>query len=204
MRLSSRLMRSPLIGRLFAAGLAIAAGLGLAGCPVESDAPLGPVEEAVEDPAIYGLWFSNENDASTWFHIYRATDAPAGTVEVTMVSTEADNSGEMERYSGHLTRLGDLFFGNVQGPLGGGAPSGPYYIVNYRIAADGALEMRLLKGSAVQAAFAAKTLTGGTAEGKPDEYITDSSERIRAFIAASDPAQLFEAPIRLTPVKAGP
>lgn len=197
-------MPRPLARRFAGLALLLAAAWGLAGCPVESDAPVAPVEEATEDPSVFGLWFSDENDASIWFHIYRLADAPPGTIEVTIVTQEADGSGESERYAGHLTRLGELAFANVQGPLGGGAPSGPYYLVNYRIAADGALELRMLKGSTVQAAIAAKALTGGAAEGKPDEYIADSSERVRAFIAATDPAELFEAPLRLVPVKAQP
>ena len=197
-------MPRPLARRFAGLALLLATACGLAGCPVESDAPVAPVEEATEDPSIYGLWFSDENDASTWFHIYRLTDAQPGTIEVTIVTHETDGSGESDRYAGHLSRLGELAFANVQGPFAGGAPGGPYYLVNYRIAADGALELRMLKGATVQAAFAAKTLTGGTAEGKPDEYITDSSERVRAFIAATDPSELFEAPLRLVPVKAQP
>jgi hypothetical protein len=193
------------LGRLAGLVLLLAAGLGLAGCPIESDEPLGPSAEANEDPAIYGLWFAKENDAPAWFHIYRPKGAAPGAVEVVLVSLESDGAGEAERYVGHLTRLGELDFANVRGPLEGDAATGPYYLVNYRIAADGTLELRLLKEATVEAAIAAKTLAGETTDdGKPTDHVTDSAEGLRAFVAATDPALLFEAPIRLLPIKAQP
>jgi hypothetical protein len=191
--------------RLAAVVLLVVSGFGLAGCPIESDEPLGPAEQAAEDPAIYGLWFAKENDAPAWFHIYRPKGAAPGAVEVTIVSLESDGVGESERYLGHLTRVGELDFANMRGPLQGDAATGPYYLVNYRLAADGTLELRLLKEATVEAAIAAKTLAGETtADGKPTDHVTDNADRLRAFVAATDPALLFEAPIRLLPIKAQP
>jgi hypothetical protein len=191
--------------RLAAVVLLVVSGFGLAGCPIESDEPLGPAEQAAEDPAIYGLWFAKENDAPAWFHIYRPKGAAPGAVEVTIVSLESDGVGESERYLGHLTRVGEFDFANMRGPLEGDAATGPYYLVNYRLAADGTLELRLLKEATVEAAIAAKTLAGETtADGKPTDHVTDNADRLRAFVAATDPALLFEAPIRLLPIKAQP
>ena len=183
----------------------VATGLALAGCPVESDQPLSPADQAKEDPALYGLWYAKENDEPAWFHVYRPTEAAAGTIEVLIVSQGADGVGDAERYRGHLSDLDGLHFANVQGPLTGDAAGGSYYLVNYRIAADGALELRLLKEATVEAAIAADRLAGErTAEGKPTDHVTDTPERLRAFVAATDPTSLFEDPIRLEPVRAKP
>jgi len=200
--------RPPTIRRLrLAACLAflVATGFALAGCPVESDQPLGPTGQAKEDPALYGVWYATNNDSPAWFHIYRPTEAAAGTIEVVIVSQDADGGGDTEFYRGHLSDLDGLHFANVQGPVTGDAASGSYYLVNYRIAADGALELRLLKEATVEAAIAADRLTGErTAEGKPTDHVTDTPEQLRAFIAATDQTSLFEDPIRLEPIRAKP
>lgn len=202
--------RSPWIRRLRPAlGLAflVAAGLALAGCPVESDQPLAPADQATEDPALYGVWYAEneESEEPAWFHIYRPTEAPAGTIEVLIVSQGADGVGDAERYQGHLTELYGRRFASIRGPVAGEAASGPYYLVNYRIGGDGALEIRLLKEATVEAAIAANRLAGErTAEGAATDHLTDTSERIRAFIAETDEADLFEDPLRLEPVRAKP
>jgi hypothetical protein len=182
-----------------------AAGFGLAGCPIESDQPLGTADQAKEDPALYGVWFAEENDEPAWFHIYRPTEAAAGLIEVLIVSQGADGVGDVERYRGHLSEVNGLHFANVQGPITGDAASGTYYLVNYRVAADGALELRLLKEATFEAAIAANQLAGErTAEGKPTDHVTDTPERLRAFIAATDPTALFEDPMRLEPIRPKP
>jgi hypothetical protein len=185
--------------------LLLGAGLGLAGCPIESNQPLGPADQAKEDAALYGVWYAIENDSPAWFHIYRPSDANPGAIEVMIVSQDADGVGDSERYSGHLSEVGGLRFVNVRGPVAGDAPSGPYYLVNYRFAADGALELRLLREATAEAAIAADRLAGErTADGKPTDHVTDTPERIRAYIAATDPSLLFDDPIRLEPVRAKP
>jgi hypothetical protein len=185
--------------------LLIGAGLGLAGCPVESDQPLGPADQAKEDSALYGVWYANENDSPAWFHIYRPNAADPGVIEVMIVSQDANGVGDSERYSGHLSEVDGLRFVNIRGPVTGDAPSGPYYLVNYRVAADGALELRLLREATAEAAIAADRLAGErTADGKPTDHVTDTPERIRAYVAATDPSLLFDDPIRLEPVRAKP
>lgn len=200
--------RSPMFHRLrLAVCLSFLAttGFALAGCPVESDQPLAPADQAQEDPALYGLWYARENDEPAWFHIYRPTDAAAGTIEVLIVSQGADGVGDAERYRGHLSALDGRQFANVQGPVTGDVASGSYYLVNYRIAADGTLELRMLKETTFEAAIAADRLAGErTADGKPTDHVTDTPERLRAFIAATDPTLLFEDPIRLEPIRAKP
>lgn len=190
-----------------AASLALLIGIApaLGGCPVVSDQPLAPADQAKEDAALYGLWHARDNEDSAWFHIYRPTEAAAGVIEVIIVSEDDDGAGDMERYRGHLSEVDGLRFANVQGPVTGDAPDGPYYLVNYRIAGDGGLELRLLEEATVEAAIAADRLAGErTAEGAPTDHMTDTPERLRAFIASADRTALFEDPIRLEPVRAKP
>ncbi len=46
--------------------------MGLWGCPYDSLTPLGPVDEALIDPALPGIWLcSSEEDKNSWqFHFY--------------------------------------------------------------------------------------------------------------------------------------
>lgn len=194
-----RLFSRPFLAAGRRALFALVAGLGLAGCPIESDRPLEPV--GVDDPRLQGTWLAVTEDGRAFFHIFRASEAPAGSIELALVAFEADGTGENSRYAGHLSEVNGERFASMQGPFPGATPEGPYTLVNYRFAADGALELRLLSEAAVHDAIAAGRLAAEPdSDGTPGDRITDSPARIRAFLATADPATLYEKPLRLTPV----
>jgi hypothetical protein len=175
------------IRRVAACGLALL----LAGCLSESVNPVTPPEEAIEAPELLGLWQTPVEDATIYAHALRGDGY---RLQIVTVSHEKDGSGEVDAYIGHVSEVDGRRFVNLQTADTTDEPLLPYSILGYEIGADGALTVRFLSTDTLAAAVAAGHLTG---EVETDSFgtmvrLAGTGTEIAAFLAAADPATLFD------------
>lgn len=166
------------------------------GCLPESHEPVTPVDQAVEEPGLIGLWGAAIEDGAVYVHVRRG-EGPA--LQVVMISQEPDGSGEVDTYDAHVSAVGQARFVNLieSGSATSNAISGstaPYLLVGYELPSADLLTIKFLGEQPVADAIARGDLTGemdDAGEGV-SIVITDKSERIAAFLASADPATLFD------------
>jgi hypothetical protein len=193
-----RRRRYGLVARWLGLGLALSL---LTGCLVDSKNPIAPPSADAVDPEILGSWEAHGDDGAVFFHVFQPTGGVPGAVEVIAVGFEKDKSGSIDRYCGHLSRIGKQHFINLIGPVEDCAKTEgePYFFVAYDRTLDGVLTIRLMREEAVKKAIGSGKLAGDKdAGGGPTAHITAEPAAIRAFILA-DTGGLWDqalAPLR--------
>jgi hypothetical protein len=181
-------------------GIGLALSL-LTGCLVDSKNPIAPPSAEAIDPDILGTWGTRGEDGAVFFHVFQPTGGVPGAVEVIAVGFEKDKSGSIDRYCGHLSRIGKQHFINLIGPVEDCAKTEgePYFFVAYDRTPDGVLTIRLMLEDEIKKAIGSGKLAGEKdAAGGPTAHITADSAAIRAFILA-DTGSLWDkalAPLR--------
>lgn len=179
------------------AGLTLALVL-LSGCQVDSRHPIAPPDPAAADPDLLGSWAGQGEEGAYFFHVFQPAGSTPGTVEIVAVAFEKDGSGTVDRYCGHLSRVGKTSYINLQGPAADckAASKEPFFFVLYDKLPNGELDVRLMREDVVKKAIGAGTLAGEKdANGTPTSHITAAPEEIRAFLLAADTAALWDEPI---------
>jgi hypothetical protein len=178
--------------RLVASGLAL---LLLSGCLPESRNPIAPPTAAVADARVLGIWVAQIEDEVVYLHILQDKE---NIYDVVSVSHRPDGSGATDLYEGYIVKIGDRPFANLQ-PVGdtdaeGNEPAPAYFFASYELEGSDQLTVRYLAEQPLIDAIAAGKLTGEVTEDQLGRNIllTDEPARIAAFLAAADPATLFD------------
>jgi hypothetical protein len=154
-------------------------------CGVESANPLGPADKAVLDKALLGSWTSTDRKEPIDVEISLKAK---GVMRLVLTGGEKEEPLE---FQGHVTQLGALRLLNLQG-VEDGKVQGAFVFVRYAVRADGTLETWLLQDKVVSEA-----VQKGTLKGRPGSYggtvLSDTSEKIVAFVQSQRPEALFEA-----------
>jgi hypothetical protein len=181
-----------MLSRLIASGLAL---LLLAGCLPESRNPIAPPTAAVADPRVLGIWVTQVEDEVVYLHVLQDKQ---NIYDVVSISHRPDGSGATDLYEGYIVKIGDRAFANLQ-PVSeadgeGEDPAPAYFFVSYELEGNDQLTVRYLAEQPLIDAIAAGTLAGEVTQDQLGRNIllTDEPARIAAFLAAADPAALFD------------
>ncbi len=170
----------------------VATALLLLACcaPPEFTQPLTPARDAKPVPALLGSWVEAKPSS---------TKKPVMTLEIAQVSgavmsflLPGRGGEEAMRFEGHVSVLGQTRILNLQGVAG--ELAGPSYLfVRYELAADGTLQLWVMRDPAFRQAVKSGALAGRTSGGSPSSVIvTDSPENVRRFVAQQKPDELWE------------
>jgi hypothetical protein len=191
-----------MLPRLIAGGIAL---LLLAGCLPESRNPIAPPTAAVADPRVLGLWVTQIEDEVVYLHILQDKE---NIYDLTSVSHRPDGGGATDLYEGYVVKVGERAFANLQ-PVSeadgeGEDPTPAYFFVSYEIEGNDQLTVRYLAEQPLIDAIAAGKLTGEVTQDQLGRNIllTDEPARIAAFLAAADPASLFDQTMTFRRVQA--
>jgi len=182
--------------------LLAAASLLLTGCLPESKNPLSTPMNSTVDDRLEGIYVSRrekkDEDLSTMHFHYRGIKAN-GQVRATpwleVLDVEHEKAGGMKAnaYRVLTTHIGEQDYMSFQ-DLSKGKDKAPYHFARYEFSWTGTLRIWLINSDAVADAIKAGKLRGTVKASKytKDITITDSTERLAAFVKASDPVKLFE------------
>ena len=115
--------------------------MGLWGCPYDSLTPLGPVDEALIDPALLGIWLcSSEEDKNSWqFHFYAFDEKQY------YVSAVADGEPAVHFRAYSTTIKGKPFLNAQELEFEKPVSKRTFWILRYFAKDDGSLEFKHLK-----------------------------------------------------------
>jgi len=185
----------------------VAATLFLTGCGVESKNPLSTPGTSTIDTRLEGIYGQNREKSSDelegWHFHYRGAKAAANGqprvtpfLEVLHVVHAKEGGLRGDAYHALTTHLGGhdyISFAGI-GPGGGKGQASSYGFARYEVSWSGDLRVWLVSADALARAIKAGKLHGTVKHHEwlsDDVYLTDSTERLAAFVAASDPAVLF-------------
>lgn len=158
--------------------------LALTSCGVPlSVQPLVPPNEGVLDRALLGTW---EGSDSKGEHLTLSLEVKSGAVLRVTLPRGSETPVVLEA---HACKLGDTSYLNARF-LDEGEPS-HWLIVRYQVAKDGTLTLWTMDDAPVREALAAGTLKGKSAGDPPDYLITDSVEKLRAFVRTHGVFEMF-------------
>ena len=165
---------------LLAASLAL-----LTGCLPTSVHPLGSVENAPNEERLTGTWYGKSGADQVFLHFVKGT----GT-EIQIVEVDHEQKGDAHTtlYHAYPTVIGGNHYLNVRE-----GNQEAYYFVRYQLT-NGVLTLSLMGETAASKAISSGKLKGkitGDAQNR-DVKITDSTERLAAFVGKTDPDQLFD------------
>ena len=202
-------MKSPTFPTLLAT-----ACIFFSGCFDESINPLSSPQTSVIDPRLegdYQLLIKNgegKKEPSYWHFRYRsdtdpATGKPRPThwLEILQVNHGEVGSFEIANYRGLATKMGEqnyLSFSFCSKTEPEKEPTN-YGFVRYELNKDGDLQVWLMNDTAFRDAVKAGKISGkvGGGDEGPTFKLTDTTENLVKFIAASDPEKLFGGPEEL-------
>lgn len=153
----------------------------LTACVPYSDHPLTPLAKAVEDPALIGDWYVDENDKRTFFHILRGEKA--GDIRIRIEEENETEPGEFSILSGHLGKLaGERYMNLLSNDPKDDIPG--FMFVRYRIE-DGKLGISLSDPSRLEQAIKSKALEGELIKSKwfTTAHITAGTRQLQRFMA---------------------
>jgi hypothetical protein len=179
----------------------------LAGCLPESKNPLSSPSASRIDRRLEGVYAPRGKDSDDgkeyWHFHYRGVrtessqDAPRKTpwLEIMSVESRKDGGLKTQRYEALTTTIGGRdYMSFIEIPTGGAkTKSLPYKFARYEVNWRGDVRIWIAGDKAFAAAIKAGKLRGSVVKGKFADTIkiTDTTERLSAFIAASDPKVLF-------------
>lgn len=193
--------------RLFPLVLA-ALSLLFSGCLPESKNPLSTPATSVIDSRLEGIYVARrdkkDDDLAAWHFHYRGENGANGQVRVTpwldILSIELQKAGGLkgESYRALATHLGGrdyLSFVVVGADKDKGKVS-LFSFARYEVNWSGELRVWIIDQDAVAAAIRAGKIKGTVEVNKKlkteNVMLTDSTDHLAAFVAASDPAKLFK------------
>lgn len=169
----------------------------LLGCLPETRNPITPPETAIEDDRLLGPWSARVEDEDIFLHVLRADN---NRLAILVVSHRPDGRGNIDNYQGHVSALGDRRFVNLRpvedGSVDNSNPDLGYLIVGYEWDGPDRLVARVLAEQPLVDAIAAGSLTGivtddGSGLGR-DVMLTAESAQLATYLAAGDPAVIFD------------
>jgi hypothetical protein len=179
----------------------------LASCLPESKNPLSSPSASRIDRRLEGVYAPRGKDSDDgeeyWHFHYRGVrtasshDAPRTTpwLEVMSVQSLKDGGLKTQRYEALTTAIGGRdYMSFIEIPTSGAkTKSLPYKFARYEVNWRGDVRIWIAGDKAFAAAIKAGKLRGTVTHGKIVDAveITDTTERLAAFIAASDPKVLF-------------
>jgi hypothetical protein len=173
--------------------LPVACGLALllSGCLPESVNPLTPPEEALDAAEIIGLWEAPVEDAHMYVHVLRGDESP---LEIVVVGHEPDGSGSTDLYVGHVSEIDGRRYVNLQTADAPADAPVPYWFFRYDRNPDGTMTVRFLSSETLAAAVGEGKLTGTVEADSLGQtvHLTGEPIEIASFLAAADPAKLFD------------
>ena len=189
--------------RIFPTLLA-AASLLLAGCLPESKNPLSTPATSTIDSRLEGIFVQHRekrgDDLNGWHFHYRGVNNN-GRISTTpwleVLDIEHRNGGGLKgnAYRALTTHIGTQdYLSFVE--IGGDADKGKaslYSFARYEVSWSGDIRVWLINSDALAQAIKAHKLHGTVKKHSSGEdvLVTDSTARLAAFVAASDPATLF-------------
>lgn len=190
--------------RLLPALLA-AASLLLAGCLPESKNPLSTPANSTVDHRLEGIYVARrdnkDDDLSSMHFHYRGVTANGQVratpwLEALQVDHEKTGRLKTSAYQMLTTHIGGQDYMSFQAidKDKGSKAKAPYCFARYEFSWNGTLRVWLINPDAAAQAIQSGKLHGTVKVRKysKDIAITDSTERLAAFVKASDPAKLFE------------
>lgn len=184
--------------RLLPALLAAAALL-LAGCLPESKNPLSTPKTSTIDPRLEGIYVQRrekkDDDLNGWHFHYRETSANGRTIvtpwlEVLNVEHRKSGALHSDAYRALTTHIGMQDYISF---IPSGETTVVYSFARYEVNWSGDIRIWLINTDALADAVKSGKLHGkvkGNGNTK-DVLLTDSTDRLAAFVAASDPTKLF-------------
>jgi hypothetical protein len=194
-----------MIFRILSAAL-VAAALLLTGCLPESKNPLSLPSVSFIDARLEGVYAQRNkdarDDAGYWHFHYRGARGKANSsahptpwLEILSVEPAKDGGLKTNRYEALATRIAGRDYFSFVGLPDDGAKmkSLPYSFARYEVNWRGDLRVWIASDKAFAAAIKAGQLRGTVIHSKFGDTvkITDTTARLAAFIAASDPKVLF-------------
>jgi len=188
--------------RLLPALLATAASLLFAGCLPESKNPLSTPKTSMVDVRLDGLYVprrQNRNDDLEAMHFHyrgmRVNGQTRMTPQLEVLGVTHEKNGDLKTHSYRVltTHIGTLDYMSIQDMDKNGDKT-VYNLARYEISLGDTLRIWFLNADAAADAIHAGKLHGTVKKGKytTDVTITDSTERLAAFVKAGDTAKLFE------------
>jgi hypothetical protein len=156
------------------------AALLLLACGVpESLNPLVPAEKAVLDKALLGTWVGGDDESDPVTLVMAQKSGAVMTVSAPGVPGE---DGKSPRgFEAHASTLDGMKYLNARA-IEDGKPASNWMIVRYELSREGTLTLWAMKDGVVREAFAKKTLKGKEEGASAQLTITDSVEKLAAFI----------------------
>jgi hypothetical protein len=179
----------------------------LPACLPESRNPVTPVEAAIPDDRLIGLWSGQVADEKIFLHVLKADH---NKLDILVVSHRPDGGGAIDRYQGHISALGDRRFVNLQAvedsTVDDSNPDLSFLIVGYDLAGPDRLVTRFLAEQPLVDGIAAGALTGevtdeGEALGRSIVLSSDSAD-LAKYLAAGDSAAIFDRSVEFVRVSA--
>jgi hypothetical protein len=186
--------------------LLAAAALLLAGCLPESKNPLSTPATSTIDTRLEGLYVQHRekkgDDLAGWHFHYRGVKAESNGrarttpwLEVLDIEHRSDGGLKGEAYRILTTHLGGQDYLSFT-EIGSGADKDKaslYSFARYEFGWGGDLRVWLVNSGVLAQAVKSGKLHGTVKshQSGEDVLLTDSTERLAAFVAASDPATLF-------------
>ena len=183
--------------------LLAAASLLLAGCLPESKNPLSTPQTSTIDVDLEGVYMPNkkgsdDSSLSTMHFHYRSVKADGSfritpLLDVLEVTHEIDSGLITHAYQMLITHIGNQNYMSFRDLGKSGVHATTYSFARYEIGWRGTLRVWLINSDAVAQAIQAGKLHGTVKTHKysKDILITDSTDRLAAFVKESDPAKLF-------------
>ncbi|MEP6667734.1 MAG: hypothetical protein ABJF10_01190 [Chthoniobacter sp.] len=186
--------------------LLAAATLLFAGCLPESKNPLSTPATSTIDARLEGIYVARrdkkDDDLSGWHFHYRGAKAGANGkarstpwLEVLDIEHRKDGGLKGEAYRVLTTHLGgrDYMSFIELGSDNGKEKASLYSFARYEVSWAGDIRVWLVNSSVLAQAIKSGKLRGTvkTHKNSEDVLLTDSTEHLAAFVAASDPATLF-------------
>lgn len=150
----------------------------------ESANPLVPAEKGVLDKALLGTW--EGGDGKDVLTLVFAVKEGA----VMTITAPRDAEHEPLEFEAHACTAGGAKFLNARA-LESGRPDSSWLIVRYQLDKAGVLTLFTLRDDAVREAIEKGTLKGESKGSPAQRVITDSVEKLRAFVAKKDVFEKF-------------
>lgn len=204
-------MRAGLLKSLI--GVCLAAALGA--CTLMSKNPAGPEAAAVAEPGLYGSWTNTgEGGEISVLHIFPRSEAADNLLTIVFAGGGAEDGG-WYALDGHVTALADgrrylnmrIYASTPEAiaELDSTYPDRadyPYAFMPYKIVDADHIQLGAPPMEEALAAVKAGTLAGTVVEaGFPIAKVSDSSEKVSAFLATQDAAKAFADPLEFTRIK---
>lgn len=160
--------------------------------PPGSKHPLTDPAAAKADPRLAGTFVGALEGARTVLHLFPKTGA---SLDLVLVGDDKEKGAAVLVFDAFPSVVGGRTYLNLrsktfQGPYGEDPKLAEEWIfARYEVSPRGALTLWVMTEDEVKAAVEAGKLQGQVTEG--DVHLTASSPELAAFVAAADPAKLF-------------